>query len=68
MAKKNLQRERFKTAFGYLFTDCSDTMVQKCWIAAKRVPDAKRALLIHVMLDAARARVIAAIAAEKSHA
>jgi hypothetical protein len=40
------ERERFKLYFGYIFSDCSDTMIQKCWRRFAQLPATQRGGLL----------------------
>ena len=53
MPAKDQEREAFHTFFGYVFRDCSDTMVQKCWIQFKSLQPHERERLLNALKFAA---------------
>ena len=56
MGLKNPERERFRLAFQYIFVDCSDTMVTKCWRRIAVLPPTLRFALIESLWAVAKGK------------
>lgn len=56
MGLNNPERERFRLAFGYVFDDCSDTMITKCWRRVAVLPDVSRFALIEALFATAKVK------------
>lgn len=57
MGKKDPEKEIFTAAFGSIFADASNGMIQKCWMRFKALPPEARQELLAGLFAAAKAKL-----------